>query len=312
MNKTISNKAISGGVWSAAPTPFTADWKLDSESIEKLTGHQARLGIKGVFIGGTSGEGPWLTQGMLHDLAAATVKAADGRMAVAIQITDNSAARMLDNLNRIADTGVDIAVIAPPFFQMRPTPDYMRKLYLEVIDKSPLPIGIYHRGKNSTVVLSGQTAAEIAAHPKVIMIKDSSTDIDDKNIFLQLKRSSRPELLLLNGNEFECIPYLVDGYDGLLLGGACFNGGMAKQIYDLVKAGEIGPAQQVQEQMNELMYTVFGGKEVSCWLAGQKQMMVELGLFSTANTIINFQLTPECAEAIKTACRYYQKELRPY
>jgi len=305
-------KTISGGVWSAAPTPFTADGALDVASIERLADHQVNLGIKGVFIGGTSGEGPWLTQGMLRDLALATVKAVNGRMAVAIQITDNSAARMLDNINRIADTGVDIAVIAPPFFQMRPTPDYMRKLYLEVIEKSPLPIGIYHRGKHAAVPVDGKTIADIARHEKVVMIKDSSSDENDKNIFLELKHTKKPELLLLNGNEFDCIPYLLNGYDGLLLGGACFNGAMAKQIFDLAQAGEIDQARKVQSQMNELMYMVFGGKEITCWLAGQKQILVELGLFSTNYTIINFQLNAECASAIKTACRDYQKELRPY
>ena len=305
-------KTISGGVWSAAPTPFTANGELDKASIGRLAEHQVKLGVKGVFIGGTSGEGPWLTQGMLRDLTLATVNAVNGRMAVAIQITDNSAARMLDNISRIADTGVDIAVIAPPFFQMRPTPDYMRKLYLEVIEKSPLPIGIYHRGKHSAVPVDGNTIADIALHEKVIMIKDSSGDESDKNIFLELRRTKKPELLLLNGNEFDCVPYLEAGYNGLLLGGACFNGGMAKQIFDLTKAEKIEQAQKIQVKMNELMYMVFGGKEITCWLAGQKQILVELGLFSTNYTVINFHLNAECADAIKTACRDYQKELRPY
>ena len=181
-----------------------------------------------------------------------------------------------------------------------------------MIDKSPLPIGLYHRGKNSAVLLDGTTVAAIAAHEKVVMIKDSSADPNDEKVFLDFKHTHKSDLLLLNGNEFDCIPYLLDGYDGLLLGGACFTGNMAGRIYNLTRTGKIAAAQTLQAQMNELMYTVFGGKEITCWLAGQKQMLVELGIFNTANTIINFQLTPACAEAIKTACRDYQKYLRPY
>ena len=37
-------------VWSAAPTPFTADGKLDREAICKLADHHVKLGIKGVFL----------------------------------------------------------------------------------------------------------------------------------------------------------------------------------------------------------------------------------------------------------------------
>ena len=94
-----------GGVWSAAPTPFTAAGQLDHEAINRLMEHQLKLGIKGVFIGGTSGEGPWLTHAMLRELTAATVKAAGGRLPVAVQITDNSAAQMLEKLAELADIG---------------------------------------------------------------------------------------------------------------------------------------------------------------------------------------------------------------
>lgn len=302
-----------GGVWSAAPTPFTDDWKLDGESIYRLMEHQLKLGIKGVFIGGTSGEGPWLTQSMLCDLARRTAKAASGRMPVVVQVTDNSAERMIDNISRIADSGVDMAIIAPPFFQINATQPYLRDLYLKVIDNSPLPVGLYHRGKHSSVVLSGESIAEIARHGKVVMIKDSSNDTASKEAFLQLKRSLKDrELTLLNGNEFDCISHLLDGYDGLLLGGACFNGGMARRIYELTRAGKVDEARNLQERMNKLMCEVFGGEGFPCWLGGQKRMLVEMGVFSTSNTIINYQASDDCVKAIKAAFQLHKPELLPY
>ncbi|OGV51192.1 MAG: hypothetical protein A2X49_15470 [Lentisphaerae bacterium GWF2_52_8] len=306
------DSSVMGGVWSAVPTPFKDDWKLDKKSIARLAEHQSKLGIKGLFIGGTSGEGPWLTQSMLRELARSTVKAAGGRMAVAVQVTDNSAARILDNISKISDSGADLAVIAPPFFQMKPSQDFLRRLYLEVLERSPMPIGLYHRGKHSSVAVSASTIAELAEHEKVLMIKDSSGDAEDKEVFLKLKRRLN-NILLLNGNEFDCIPCLRDGYDGLLLGGACFNGGMALKIYDLTRAGRIKDAEEIQQRMNDLMYEVFGGKEsCSCWLAGQKQMLVEMGIFSTNRTVINYALTPECGKAIKKVFQQFRDELFPY
>ena len=304
------NKKLSGGVWSAAPTPLTATRSLDRTAIRRLAEHQLKLGINGVFIGGTCGEGPWLTDAMRRELAAETVAAVSGRIPVAVQVTDNSAARILDNINRLADTGVDIAVMAPPFFQENPTPEYLQDLYLDVIEGSPLPIGIYHRGKYSAVPVTAATVAAVARHEKVVMIKDSAAAEEDRNTFLAAKRR-RPELLLLNGNEFDCIPALTAGYDGLLLGGASFTGGIARKLYRLVQNGETAAAQKVQQQMNQLMFAVFGGEEITCWLAGQKQMMVELGVFSTPETIINYRLTPECAASIRSVLRDYRSELLP-
>ena len=49
------------------------------------------------------------------------------------------------------------------------------------------------------------------------------------------------------------------------------------------------------------MYDVFGGRDIQCWLAGEKQLMVELGVFTTNRCIINYRLTPECAAALKGA-----------
>jgi len=48
------------GAWSASPTPFTESLKIDLSSVKRMIKHHIRLGQKGVFVGGTCGEGPWL------------------------------------------------------------------------------------------------------------------------------------------------------------------------------------------------------------------------------------------------------------
>ena len=58
------------------------------------------------------------------------------------------------------------------------------------------------------------------------------------------------------------------------------------------------------------MYDCFGGPSISCWLAGEKQMLVELGIFQTPLCLMNYQLTPECAEAIRHAAAREAEWLR--
>jgi len=293
------NRENIAGVWSATPTPFTDELKLDIEAIPRLVEHHLRLGVKGLFLGGTSGEGPWMSNSMRLELVNQVVKNNQDCMLLAMQVTDNSAMQIIENIKRIEDSGVDIAVIAPPFFQFNTTQEYLKDLYLEVIESSSLPVGVYHRGKHSSVEIETDTLEKIIAHPKVIIVKDSSSDPIAREMICKAIAKRKDELFALDGDEFNSVPYIEAGYDGFLFGGACFNGFIANKILELGKAGDIAGAQAMQDYMNGIMTKVFGGEGLPCWLAGQKQIMVELGIFNTRKTIINYQITDECITAIK-------------
>ena len=305
------NRENIAGVWSATPTPFTDELKLDVEAIPCLVEHHLRLGVKGLFLGGTSGEGPWMSDSMRLELANEVVKSNQGRMLLAMQVTENSAMQIIENIKRIEDSGIDIAVIAPPFFQINATQEYLKDLYLEVIESSSLPIGVYHRGKLSSVEIETDTLEKIISHPKVVLVKDSSSDPVVRDMICQATAKRKDELFGLNGNEFDSVPYVEAGYDGFLFGGACFIGFMANKILELGKAGDITGAQAMQDYMNVIMKKVFGGEGLSCWLAGQKQIMVELGIFNTRKTIINYQITDECIKTIKDVVEQEKAYLLP-
>jgi 4-hydroxy-tetrahydrodipicolinate synthase len=308
--KTINNSMFSG-VWSATPTPFTETMAVDKSSVKRLVEHHLRLGVKGLFLCGTCGEGPWMTEQQRCDFIDAVVKYAKGRLHIAAQVTDNSAPRILDNIKMVSDCGADIAVVAPPFFMDLVTPQILETLYLTVIEKSSLPIGIYDRGKFSSVFVPPQILKKIYAHPRVMLAKDSSSDPERMNLALRV-RSKRKELVLLNGNEFDCVSYIKAGYDGLLLGGGIFNGYMAACIIEAVKAGDIRKAEKLQQRMNDIMFKVFGGKDCHCWLSGEKKLMVDLGVFRTWKGYLGYPLTLSCCKAIKTVIKENADMLTPW
>ena len=297
------NTDFMGTVWSAAPTPFTADGQLDREAIFKLAEHHVKLGIKGVFIAGTCGEGAYLPDRMTFELAKLTVEAAAGRMAVAMQITDNSILRLLDNLRRGTDAGIDMAVIAPPNAAINFDQDYLYRLYSSVARASPIAIGIYHRGAAAAVEVHPETIAELVANENILMLKDSACRKHDTEVILSARNALRGKrrFFAYCGNEFDCAGAALAGYDGMTIGGGCFNGKMAKEIFELARAGQVDEARHLQERMNNLMFDVFGGKDISYWLAGQKQLMVELGIFSSNYCLCNYRLDPSYIPTIKAA-----------
>ena len=286
-----------GGVWSAAPTPFTDDWKVDVESVRRMVEHHLRLGVRGLFLCGTCGEGPLLPEGERRRLVQSVVECANGRLVVAVQVTDNSALRILDNMALAREDGADIAVIAPPYFMSNANPRTLQNLYLQAIRESPLPVGVYDRGTYSSILIPESVLASAYAEKNVVLVKDSSGQLARRDVALAA-RALRPELRLLDGDEFRCVEYLRAGYDGLLLGGGIFNGYLAGQVIAAVAAGDIALAEQCQDRMNRMMWDVYGGKDIACWLSGLKNLLVEMGIFTTWKNIPDYPLTEACVQAI--------------
>lgn len=298
-------------VWSATPTPFNKSFDVCRMSTRRLIEHHVRLGVSGLFLLGTCGEGAWMTDRQRTDLVEAAVKYNQGRLKLAVQVTDNSSARIIDNMRWAEALGADIAVIAPPTFFMRPTEQHFLSHYVDAMDRSPLPVGIYDRGTYGPVVVPDAVMAKLYAHERVILIKDSSGNPDRRAIALAA-REKRPELLLLNGDEFICDDYMAAGYDGLLLGGGIFNGYMAGQIMTSVQAGDLKAAARIQKRMNKLMWDVYGGKKISCWLAGLKHLLVEMGIFKNTLNYPGYEVSASCAKAIAAALQREADALFPW
>ncbi|MBI3987325.1 MAG: dihydrodipicolinate synthase family protein [Lentisphaerae bacterium] len=304
-------KEIPGGVWSAAPTPFTEKMEVDLDSVQRMVEHHLKLGVQGLFLMGTNGEGPWMPDRERTRLVRAVVKDLKGRLPVAVQVSDNSAPRILDNIRWAADQGAAEAVIAPPSMLYNATPEVILDLYREAIRNSPLPVCIYDRGKAGPVFVPDEALRQIYLEPKVVRIKDSSMTESRRDIALEVKRS-KPGMHLLTGAEFNCVDYLKAGYDGLLLGGGVFNGAIARRIIEAVRVGDIGEAERLQARMNRLMYDVYGGTKIECWLSGEKKLLVEMGLFKTWRNFFNYPLTASCESAIQKALKDDRDILMPW
>jgi len=291
---------LTGGVWSATPTPFTADYQLDVAAVRRLVAHHIGLGVTGVMLAGTCGEGPWMRARDREALTRTAVEAARGRLRIALQVTDNSAVRVLDNIENAVAWGAELAVVEAPYFFLNARPERLLGHYREIARRSPLPMGLYDRGKASAFAMPESHLPELLAEPNIAMVKDSSATESRRALYLAARRQ-RPGLVLLTGGEFDTVAYLQAGYDGALLGGGIFNARIALRIMAAVRAGDLAGAEKLQVRMNDLMYRVYGGTKIECWLSGLKELLVRMGVFSTRNNLLEYPLTEECRAQIAAA-----------
>jgi dihydrodipicolinate synthase/N-acetylneuraminate lyase len=300
------NRENIAGVWSAVPTPFTDALELDVEAVSRLVEHQVRLGIKGLLLASPNGEGGAMSDFMLIELVKEVVRSNRDRMLLSMMVQDNPAKLMLDNIKRIADCGIDIAVIGFPFTPIKIEPEFLRKLYFTVIEKSFLPIALYHVNRDSPASLFG----EILLQPKVILVANCTNDPHKAAMILNTAKGRKEKLFTLGSNEANCVSPVKFGYDGVLLNTACFTGFMAAGILRLVREGRIKDAVEVQSYMNSILVDVLG-MDFEYFLPGQKQILVELGIFNTAKNLLDEQISNERIAKIKEIVKEEKEFLLP-
>ena len=290
-------------IWSAAPTPLTDDLKVDVASVERMVRAAIAEGVHGLFLAGTCGEGPWLPDTERRRLVQAAVAAAEKRLKIAVQVSDNSVPRILNNATRAAEDGADYAIIASPATMMNATPERIVALFSEAASTCPLPVGIYDLGRHRPIVIPENRLKEIYLLPQVQLVKDSSGSPDRRAIALSA-RETKPSLRLLNGDEFRCLDYLEAGYDGCMFGGAVAVGPQLKRVVTLFQAGKLEEARAEEAEMKRILFGIYGGESIACWLTGLKYYLVKRGLFSTRASFLGYPLTTECREFIEQQAKH--------
>jgi 4-hydroxy-tetrahydrodipicolinate synthase len=289
-------------IWSATPTPFRQNGSLDSRGIGRLVEQHQKLGVSGLFVGGTCGEGAFMTDRQRAQLVRSVKRAAGDSLHVAAHVSDTSAARVAENIGRMTDAGCDSVVIAPPFlvadFCNR---DFLRRYFLEPLNSTQMTAGIYVRLPLSQMELDLALWDEVVAHPRVKFVKDSSGSVDFRRHFVEVKRG-RPELTLLTGFEFDVVSAIVDGYDGALLGTGILNAGLIGRAVDAQVAGDPAAAQAWQQRSNDLLYDVFR-RDLSSWMAGLKYAVHKLRLFASEFSHLAFPIADEDRRRIDAALK---------
>ena len=294
------------GVWSAVPTPFTEELELDTNAVSRLVEHQVRLGIKGLLLASLNGEGGAMSDSMRIELAKEVVKSNRDRMLLSMLIQDSPAKLMLDNIKRIEDCGIDVAVIDFPFTPIKIEPEFLRKLYFTVIEESSLPIALYHVNRDSPALL----LQEILLLPRVILAANCTSNPHKSAMILNTAKGRENKLFTLGSNEANCVSPVKFGYDGVLLNTACFTGFMVAGILRLVKEGRIEDAVEVQSYMNSILVDVFG-MDFEYFLVGQKQILVEMGIFNTAKNLLGEKISSERMARIKEIVKEEKELLLP-
>jgi 4-hydroxy-tetrahydrodipicolinate synthase len=120
-------------------TPMRDRDALDVPGLERLVEHLLAGGVSGVFVLGTTGEGPSLGYRLRRELVDRVCRQVGQRVPVLVGITDTAFVEALHLARFAADAGAAALVAAPPYYLPGGQPE-LREYLDHLVPELPLPL----------------------------------------------------------------------------------------------------------------------------------------------------------------------------
>lgn len=259
-------------------TPLSGPDQLDAAGLERLVDHVLAGGVHGIFLLGTSGEGPGLAYEVRHELVDRVCKQAAGRVPVLVGITDTIQAESIRLAEHAQDAGAAAVVLAAPYYFPMGQQDLLQSV-VEVAEQSPLPVFLYNMPSHTKVSFELETVRAALDLPNVVGVKDSGNNMQYFHQVRVLAAARRPDWSLLIGPEELIADAVLLGGHGGVSGGANLVPRLYVDLYEAAARGDAARARQLQERVWNISREIYGyGIQHGYWLKGLKCAASILGL----------------------------------
>jgi 4-hydroxy-2-oxoglutarate aldolase len=167
------------GIFPPITTPFYPDGAVYYKKLEANVERYSRTPVAGIVVLGSTGEAILLSDDERREVLK-TARGAAANAKVLIAGTGiESATETLRLTEYAAELGYDVAMVRTPhFYRGEMKPSNMLAFYRFVADRSALPVIIYNFPGATGYDIPVELVVELAGHPNVIGIKDSSGNVE--------------------------------------------------------------------------------------------------------------------------------------
>ncbi len=259
-------------------TPLNAKRGLDKAGVKNMVKHLLDGGVDGIFLLGTTGEGPHIAYAVRRELVKETCRLVKGRVPVLVGITETDMEDALAFAKDCKAFGAAGVVAAPPYY-FKLTQAECVAWFTEMADRLPLPLVIYDMPAHTDTTLEPATVAKLAAHPNIVALKDSSSVIALFNKFRVALEPFAERFSLFMGPDEAMGEAMLLGADGGVCTGANLWPREFKAMYLAAQAGDVGKVRKLQRFATMSSYLLYGlGQGQGGFLKGVKAALSEMGL----------------------------------
>jgi 4-hydroxy-tetrahydrodipicolinate synthase len=242
------------GVVPALTTPFHADLSLDPDGFAALADTVIKDGVDALLVNGCTGESWSLTADERATVFRTAAEVAKGRVRVIAGCSAISAAETIGKIRQAEAAGCDFAMVSPPWYVM-PGPDEIMEHYRTVLAATEIPVLLYNIPRRTGVMLTPDMADELADHPKVVGIKESSKDW---GILSSVIRRCSDRISVFAGYaSFFGLAAITEGAVGYMDSGTPVFGPRSPQFYRACVSGDLATARRIQIEMAGMLDSFF-------------------------------------------------------
>jgi 4-hydroxy-tetrahydrodipicolinate synthase len=258
-------------------TPLRDRDMLDVDGLCRLIERLIAGGVNGLFILGTTGEGPSLSYRLRREMVVQSCRIVDARVPVLVGISDTSFVESLNLARHSEECGAAAVVLAPPYYLPEAQPELCE--YLDhLVPELPLPLFLYNMPALTKVTIEPDTVRRAMDYERIIGLKDSSGQMIYFHRIVGLM-SHRPDWALLVGPEELLADAVFAGGHGGVCGGANLFPELYVALYEAARSCDFGRVRVLHAKVMRLSETLYRvGRHSSAIIKGIKCALAQLGI----------------------------------
>ncbi|GIP27601.1 N-acetylneuraminate lyase [Paenibacillus sp. J23TS9] len=262
---------------------------VSPEAARGLARYYANAGVKGLYVGGSSGEGMLQSLEERKLTLEAVIEEVGDELTIIAHI-GAPATRDSVELAKHAEMAGAHAISAVPSIYYRLSPQSVRHHWQAIIDSCSLPFIIYHIPQTTGFHLSKELLIEMAAQEKVIGVKISAESTFELQ---QFKAAGGEDFLVFNGPDEQYLAGRSIGADGGIGGTYGIMPELFLKIESCFVEGRMAEAREWQFKVNEIiielltMPSLYGGCKAILRLRGLDCGEARLPLLPVPNSEMN-------------------------
>ena len=248
------------GVIPAFYACYDKDGEVSAEGTKQLVEFLIEKGVKGLYVGGSSGECIYLTVEERKKTLEAVMEAAKGRLTIIAHVACNNTRESCELARHAESLGVDaIATIPPIYFKL--SEKAIAKYWNDISAAAPnTDYVIYNIPQLAGVSLTLSLFDEMLKNPRVIGVKNSSMPIQDIQMFRRQAAMAGREIVVFNGPDEQFVGGRLIGAEGGIGGTYAVMPELFVKLDEMIKAGDVTNAGKLQDAIDEVIYTMCSGK----------------------------------------------------
>lgn len=177
------------GILPPITTPFYPDGNVYFKKLEHNVERYSKTPLAGLVVLGSTGEAILLSDEERREVLKTAIQAAAPNKVMIAGTGIESASETLRLTEYAASLGYDVAMVRTPhYYKSQMKPENMLAFYRFVADRSPLPVIVYNFPQATGYDIPAEVVIQLAEHPNLIGIKESSGDVEKVRKMVQSTR----------------------------------------------------------------------------------------------------------------------------